>query len=132
MLLEKDKEMLVYEMREKLMLTLLPEIKAYIQVLTNVKLRELYHDWNFQNKNGLIAGISTVKDNKLIMKLVKRKRCKPYKFLAYIFLWVNSVIRFKFSVRGAQMLLLQEWTFLAARQIQPACPKLVVQNASKE
>ncbi|KAA0544928.1 DUF2294 family protein [Bacillus sp. BGMRC 2118] len=58
-LLEQDKEMLVYQMREKLMISFLPEIKTYIQVITGAKIREMYYDWNFQNKSGMIAGVSS-------------------------------------------------------------------------
>ncbi len=59
-LIEQDQELIAYQMREKLMLTLLPEIKSYIQVITGVKLREMYHDWNFQNKTGMFGGISSI------------------------------------------------------------------------
>jgi uncharacterized protein YbcI len=59
-LLAQDQELLVYQTREQVMSTLLPEIKSYINFITGIRLREIYFDWNFQNRSGIIAGISSI------------------------------------------------------------------------
>jgi len=56
-LLEQDHEMIVDQMREKLMQMMLPEIASYIEIVTGVKPREFYCDWSLHNKTGMLVGL---------------------------------------------------------------------------
>lgn len=57
-LLEQDQEMTILQLRGKLMKSISPELKAYIEILTGIKIRELYYDWGFHNHSGMITCIS--------------------------------------------------------------------------
>ncbi len=57
-LLEQDQINIIDHIREKLMLALMPELYGYIEVVTGIKVREFYYDWNFHNKSGMLVGIS--------------------------------------------------------------------------
>ncbi|MCM3165090.1 DUF2294 domain-containing protein [Metabacillus litoralis] len=58
-LLEQDQVMTIMQMRDKLMDTLIPELKAFIEISTSKKIREIYYDWNLHNKSGMITCISS-------------------------------------------------------------------------
>jgi len=57
-LLEQDQIIIIDHIREKLMLTLIPELYGYIEVITGIRVREFYYDWNFHNKSGMLVGVS--------------------------------------------------------------------------
>lgn len=57
-LLEKDQIMTIQQMRDKLMEMIEPELKAYIEIVTGKKVREVYYDWNLHNKSAMITCIS--------------------------------------------------------------------------
>lgn len=57
-LMEQNDEMMVHQLRDKLMETILPDVNAYIGVTTGIKLREIYYDWSLHNRNGLLFGIA--------------------------------------------------------------------------
>lgn len=58
-LLAQDQEAILQQMRTKLMQSLIPEIKAYVVVVTGVKVEDFYFDWSLHNQSGLIFGISS-------------------------------------------------------------------------
>ncbi len=57
-LLEQDQEMTILQLRGKLMKSISPELKAYIEILTGIKIREIYYDWGIHNHSGMITCIS--------------------------------------------------------------------------
>ncbi|QRF24763.1 DUF2294 family protein [Alicyclobacillus sp. TC] len=57
-LLENDQDFTLAELRQQVMQALLPEIKAYIEMLSGIKIEELYYDWNFHNRSGLIFAVT--------------------------------------------------------------------------
>nr|WP_239565398.1 Na-translocating system protein MpsC family protein [Brevibacillus fulvus] len=58
LLIEKDEEQTVHRTRELLMRGISSEIAAYIKIVTGMDVKELYYDWSFQNRTGVIIGIS--------------------------------------------------------------------------
>lgn len=54
-LLEQDHEMIVHQMRETLLQTMIPEFASYIEIVTGVKPHEFYYDWNLHNKSGMLV-----------------------------------------------------------------------------
>jgi uncharacterized protein YbcI len=58
-LLEQREEMLVQRARDILMGTLIPEIKAYIHILTGVEVKEFYYDWGLHNNSGVFVCIGS-------------------------------------------------------------------------
>ncbi|WP_139367619.1 Na-translocating system protein MpsC family protein [Alkalihalobacterium alkalicellulosilyticum] len=58
-LLEQDQIMTIQQMRDTLMNSISPELKAYIEILTGKKIREIYYDWNFHNRSAMITCISS-------------------------------------------------------------------------
>jgi uncharacterized protein YbcI len=64
-LLEQREEMLVQRTRDILMGTLIPEIKAYIHILTGVEVKEFYYDWGLHNNSGVFVciGLNTAEVN---------------------------------------------------------------------
>ncbi|WP_028559158.1 Na-translocating system protein MpsC family protein [Paenibacillus pinihumi] len=56
-LLEQNHEMIIHQVREKLMQMIIPEISSYVEALTDIKLQEFYYDWNLQNKTMMLLGI---------------------------------------------------------------------------
>ncbi len=59
-LMAQDQVDILEQMRHKLMQSLSPEIRSYIELVTGVQLREIYFDWNLHNQSGLIFGISSL------------------------------------------------------------------------
>lgn len=58
-LMEQDEEQSVVSTRAKLMMRLIPDIKASIKFITGVELREVYYDWGLHNRSGMIVGIAS-------------------------------------------------------------------------
>ncbi|MED2010534.1 Na-translocating system protein MpsC family protein, partial [Brevibacillus borstelensis] len=58
-LLEQGQETTVNSIRDSLMQKLLPEIKTYINKITEREITEFYYDWNFHRKSGLFLGIAS-------------------------------------------------------------------------
>lgn len=58
-LLDLDQEMIVNKVRHKLMQSLIPEVRSIIESKTGNTVRELYYDWNFHNKSGMLVGVSS-------------------------------------------------------------------------
>ncbi|WP_235848313.1 Na-translocating system protein MpsC family protein [Litchfieldia alkalitelluris] len=58
-LLEQDQVMTIQQMRDKLMETIIPELKTYIEIITKNKIREVYYDWNLHNRSAMITCISS-------------------------------------------------------------------------
>ncbi|GAE26107.1 hypothetical protein JCM9140_2135 [Halalkalibacter wakoensis JCM 9140] len=57
-LMEQDQVMDVQQIRDKLMKSLVPEFKAYLELLTKRKIAEIYYDWGLHNKSGVIVCVS--------------------------------------------------------------------------
>lgn len=57
-LMEQDQEMVIHQLRDKLMESIWPDINAYIGAVTGVKLREMYYDWDLHNRTGMLFGIT--------------------------------------------------------------------------
>lgn len=57
-LLDKDQIMTIQEMRDKLMETIIPELRAYVEITSGKKINEVYYDWNLHNKSAMITCIS--------------------------------------------------------------------------
>jgi uncharacterized protein YbcI len=49
----------VQQTRDLVMQTLIPEIKAYIKIVTGMEIREFYYDWGLHNKSAMFTGICT-------------------------------------------------------------------------
>jgi uncharacterized protein YbcI len=58
LMIQKEEET-VQHTRDLLMQTLIPEIKAYIKIVTGMEIREFYYDWGLHNKSAMFTGIST-------------------------------------------------------------------------
>lgn len=56
-LMSQQQEILLQQTRDKLMETLIPEIKAYVKILANMEIQEFYYDWALHNKSGLFVCI---------------------------------------------------------------------------
>ncbi|MDT8860894.1 DUF2294 domain-containing protein [Alkalihalobacillus sp. MEB130] len=57
-LMEQDQVMDVQQIRDKLMKSIVPEFKAYLELVTKRKIREVYYDWGLHNKSGVIVCVS--------------------------------------------------------------------------
>nr|WP_272495823.1 Na-translocating system protein MpsC family protein [Bacillus pinisoli] len=57
-LLEQDQVMTIWQLRDKLMENIIPELRAYIELMTGKKIIEIYYDWNLHNKSAMITCIS--------------------------------------------------------------------------
>jgi len=62
-LVDEKQEETVLKTRDILMKTLIPEIKAYIKIVTGTEIQEFYYDWSFHNKSGIFIGISADSKN---------------------------------------------------------------------
>jgi uncharacterized protein YbcI len=62
-LIKQAQEETVQHTRDLVMQTLIPEIKAYIKIVTGMEIREFYYDWSLHNKSAVFAGICTDKTN---------------------------------------------------------------------
>lgn len=58
-LMNQNQEESVQQTRDLVMLTLIPEIKAYIKIVTGMEIREFYYDWGLHNKSAMFTGICT-------------------------------------------------------------------------
>jgi uncharacterized protein YbcI len=58
-LMNQKQDESVQQTRDLVMQTLIPEIKAYIKIVTGMEIREFYYDWSLQNKSAMFTGIST-------------------------------------------------------------------------
>jgi uncharacterized protein YbcI len=58
-LMNQKQEETVQQTRDLVMLTLIPEIKAYIKIVTGMEIREFYYDWGLHNKSAMFTGICT-------------------------------------------------------------------------
>ncbi|WP_428911662.1 Na-translocating system protein MpsC family protein [Niallia sp. Krafla_26] len=58
-LMAQKQEEIVQQTRDLVMQTLVPEIKAYIEIVTGMEIREFYFDWGLHNKSAMFTGIST-------------------------------------------------------------------------
>ncbi|WP_100399218.1 Na-translocating system protein MpsC family protein [Bacillus sp. FJAT-44742] len=61
-LLGENDEMSVQHLRERVVATLIPEIKTYVYAVTDLEIKEFYYDWNLANKTGIFMGITSEKD----------------------------------------------------------------------
>nr|WP_166244318.1 Na-translocating system protein MpsC family protein [Paenibacillus turpanensis] len=82
-LLEQDQDMIILQMREKLMETLVPEMKTYISVVTGIRPREMYFDWNLHNRSGMIVGITSepFKEAADIQEVYENKQLLEYEIV---------------------------------------------------
>jgi uncharacterized protein YbcI len=58
-LIRQKQDKIVQQTREILIQTLIPEIKAYIKIITGMEIREFYYDWGLHNNSGLFLGIAS-------------------------------------------------------------------------
>jgi uncharacterized protein YbcI len=58
-LMGRDEEKTVQQTRDMLMQSLVPEIKAYVKIVTGLEIQEFYYDWGLHNKSGIFVGICT-------------------------------------------------------------------------
>jgi uncharacterized protein YbcI len=58
-LMNEKQENIVQHTRDILMENLIPEIKAYITVLTGMEIEEFYYDWGLHNYSGMFVAITT-------------------------------------------------------------------------
>ena len=56
-LMNQNQEQTVQQTRDLVMQTLIPEIKAYIKIVTGMEIREFYYDWSLHNKSGMFTGV---------------------------------------------------------------------------
>jgi uncharacterized protein YbcI len=56
-LLEQDQVFLVQNTRDHVMKSLIPEMKAYLQLIMGIHIREFYYDWGLHNHSGVFVGI---------------------------------------------------------------------------
>ena len=62
-LISQKQQTLVQQTRDKLMQNLIPEIKAYVKILSGLVIKEFYYDWSLPNKSGLFVGICSTDEN---------------------------------------------------------------------
>jgi uncharacterized protein YbcI len=58
-LMNQKQDESVQKMRDLVMQTLIPEMKAYIKIVTGMEIREFYYDWGLHNKSAMFTGICT-------------------------------------------------------------------------
>lgn len=56
-LLEQDQEMVLLQLRQKIMAKLLPELRTFILLTTGREVAEVYYDWGLHNRSGMIFGL---------------------------------------------------------------------------
>jgi uncharacterized protein YbcI len=54
-LMTQQQEILIQQTRDKLMQSLIPEIKAYVRIYARMDINEFYYDWSLHNKTGLFV-----------------------------------------------------------------------------
>ncbi|MFP7300186.1 Na-translocating system protein MpsC family protein [Neobacillus niacini] len=58
-LMNQKQDESVQQTRDLVMQTLIPEINAYIKIVTGMEIREFYYDWSLHNKSAMFTGICT-------------------------------------------------------------------------
>ncbi|WP_326059390.1 Na-translocating system protein MpsC family protein [Paenibacillus anseongense] len=58
-LLQQDKVFSILNTRDLVMKSLIPEIKAYLLLLTGMQIREFYYDWDLHNHSGVMVVIES-------------------------------------------------------------------------
>ena len=58
-LMNQKEEETVQQTRDLVMQTFIPEIKAYIKIVTGMGICEFYYDWGLHNKSAMFTGICT-------------------------------------------------------------------------
>lgn len=56
-LMNQKQDESVQHTRDLVMQTLIPEMKAYIKIVTGMEIREFYYDWGLHNKSAMFTGI---------------------------------------------------------------------------
>ncbi|MGY0693887.1 Na-translocating system protein MpsC family protein [Virgibacillus sp. FSP13] len=56
-LIEQDQVKTFQKARDSLMKMLIPEIKAYINIVSGMEISEFYYDWGLHNQSGIFIGI---------------------------------------------------------------------------
>ncbi|GMA62438.1 DUF2294 domain-containing protein [Alicyclobacillus fastidiosus] len=56
-LIEGGQSNSVFELRRQLMSSLIPQIRAYVEIVTGNQLSEFYYDWAFHNRSGMMIGV---------------------------------------------------------------------------
>jgi uncharacterized protein YbcI len=56
-LMNQKQDESVQQTRDLVMQTLIPEMKAYIKIVTGMEIREFYYDWGLHNKSAMFTGI---------------------------------------------------------------------------
>ena len=56
-LMNQNQEQTVQQTRDLVMQTLIPEIKAFLKIVTGMEIREFYYDWSLHNKSGMFTGV---------------------------------------------------------------------------
>lgn len=69
-LMEQDHEIIVMQMRDKLMEMIRPELIGYIETVTGRKPEEIYYDWELQHRSGMVLGVfpETVRGNEQLQE----------------------------------------------------------------
>jgi uncharacterized protein YbcI len=62
-LMNQKQDASVQQTRDLVMQTLIPEIKAYIKIVTGMEIREFYYDWGLHNKSAMFTGICSDSTN---------------------------------------------------------------------
>lgn len=58
-LMTQNQDESVQKTRDLVMQTLIPEMKAYIKIVTGMEIREFYYDWGLHNKSAMFTGVSS-------------------------------------------------------------------------
>ncbi|MFC0215334.1 Na-translocating system protein MpsC family protein [Paenibacillus chartarius] len=58
-LIDQQKEDTVFQTRAVIMDKLIPEIKAFIQVIAGMEIHEFYYDWGLHNGSGVMVGVES-------------------------------------------------------------------------
>ena len=64
-LMTQQQENLIQQTRDKLMETLIPEIKAYVKIYARMDINEFYYDWSLHNKTGLFVCVCSNEDEEI-------------------------------------------------------------------
>lgn len=57
LLLAQEHEMIIHQMRDKLMQIMIPDMARYIESVTGIKPQHFYYDWALQNKSGVLVAV---------------------------------------------------------------------------
>lgn len=70
-LLRQDQLLSIQHTRDLVMRSLIPEIKAYLLIHTDMKICEFYYDWALHNQSGVFVGIGSNDDCNLAASVQK-------------------------------------------------------------